>query len=318
MKRSLLSLALVAGLAMTGCGSGEENAEATSDSTVTIGMIPVADCAPVYIAMEEGYFEEEGINIETQTMQNASSIAPSVINGQLQYGCAATTPLLAGVQQGLDIVGVANLADVAPEAEDDVSGLLTSAGSDITRPRDLEGKTVGVNGLGSILHVSAAAVIKADGGDPEAVQFVAMSFPDMASAVSDGTVDAVSVVEPFTGMAEENGGTLISPIYHTAFTPGGTMAMLFTERTYAEENAESVAAIQRALEKASETATEDPQKVRDILVEHGGMDEEVAANTGLPPYSTEIDEEAVTQTADAMVDTGFLKDPIDASELVMQ
>ena len=116
----LLVLALTAGC---GVGQGSAKVLGTGDP-IKVGVIPVADFAPVYVALDEGYFADEGLNVQTQVVQNAAAIAPSVINGQLQFGTAATTPFIAAAQKGLPVQAVANAADVATDAEQDVSALL--------------------------------------------------------------------------------------------------------------------------------------------------------------------------------------------------
>ena len=178
----LLVLALTAGC---GVGQGSAKVLGTGDP-IKVGVIPVADFAPVYVALDEGYFADEGLNVQTQVVQNAAAIAPSVINGQLQFGTAATTPFIAAAQKGLPVQAVANAADVATDAEQDVSALLVGEDSKVERPADLEGKTVAVNALSSLLHVAAAGSIEADGGDPSKVTFVAMPLPDMMTALKQG------------------------------------------------------------------------------------------------------------------------------------
>ncbi|GGG61488.1 hypothetical protein GCM10011374_25650 [Kocuria dechangensis] len=321
MKRraGMASLALVGLLGLSGCGVGKGSAVALeADDPVKIGVLPVADCAPIYVALEKGYFEDEGIEVQTQTMQNAAAVAPSVINGQLQYGCGAITPILMAAEKGLPIKVAANLADVAEQADEDVSALLVPATSAVQRPRELEGKTVGVNGLGSILHVTAAAAIKADGGDPSKVTFVAMSFPDLVSSLKDGRIEAASVVEPFVGMGMSNGAVAIERPYHRTLVAGETMSVLFTADPFVHSNPEVVEKVRRAIERASITAGKDPQVVRDVLVEYGGMKPEVAERMGQPPYSVGADEEAISHASRTMVDLGFMKELITGDDIVLK
>ncbi|MFI7482049.1 ABC transporter substrate-binding protein [Kocuria sp. M1R5S2] len=314
----VFALLLAALVALPGCGVGRGSAVALEPGDpVRIGVLPVADFVTVYVALEEGYFEDEGLTVETQTMQNAAAIAPSVINGQLQFGTGAITPVLAGAQKGLPLKVVANQADVAEKPEEDVSALLVAPDSGIIRPRDLEGRTVGVNGLGSIVHVAAAAAVERDGGDPSKVTFVAMPFPDMAAAVGKGTLDAASVVEPFVGLGTANGLQVVDRPYYQAFEPGESMSVLFTAGPFAEENPEVVAKVRRAVERASVTAAEDPQVVRDALVEYGGMKPEAVARMGQPPYGVGVDPQVLTAASETMVDLGFLPAPVDGEELVL-
>jgi NitT/TauT family transport system substrate-binding protein len=317
-RRGIVALLAAVLLAVSGCGVGQGSAVAVDpEDPVRIGVLPVADFATVYVALKEGYFEDEGLTVETQTMQNAASIAPSVINGQLQFGTGAITPVLAAAQKGLPLKVVANQADVASSAEEDVSAILVGQDSGITSPRDLEGKTVGVNGLGSIVHVAAAAAVQQDGGDPAKVTFVAMPFPDMINAVHKGTIDAASVVEPFVGLGQANGLQSVERPYYQAFTPGQSMAVLFTAGPFAEKNPEVVAKVRRAVERASVKAAEDPEVVREVLVEYGGMKPAAVQRMGQPPYGVGVDPAALTQASQTMVELGFLPAPVEGQDLLL-
>src|SRR5699024_9119003 len=90
---ALLTTSLL--LALTACGVGRGSAiEIEPGDSVRVGVIPTASFAPLYIAMEKGYFDEYGIEVEPQVVQNAAAVAPSVLNGQLQFGTAAASPFL--------------------------------------------------------------------------------------------------------------------------------------------------------------------------------------------------------------------------------
>lgn len=312
-----IAAALVVLLLMTGCGVGQGSAVTIEDGdTIKIGVIPVADFATVYVAIDQGYFADEGLQVETQTMQNAAANAPSVINGQLQFGTSAITPVIAAASKGLPIKVTSNQADVAVSPEDDVSGLFVNPDSGITRPRDLEGKTVAVNGLGAVVHVAAAAAVKQDGGDPSKVTFVAMAFADMPGAVQSGNVDAASVVEPFVGLSRANGLERIANPFQT-LSPGASMAVLFTAGPFAQENPEVVAKMQRAMRRASLAAQKDPELVRKVLVEYGGMKPQAVEKMKQPPYGEDVDPKALTRNSELMSELGFIESPIDGQDMLV-
>ena len=279
-------------------------------------MLPVADFASVYIAMDKGYFTDEGLTVETQVMQNAASIAPSVMNGQLQFGVSAATPLIAAVDKGLPLKAVANMADTAEDAASDPSSILAGANSGITRPRDLEGRKVAVNGLGAIPHVAAAQAIADDGGDPSKATFVAMAFPDMMPALQQGHIDAAAVVEPFSTMGTKQGAKAIGNPYTSAFLKGKTMAVAFSSTPYLEKNKDTAERFVRALNKASEDAAKDPAEVRKVLVQHAGMKQDIVAEIRLPGYSAELSADALSQASQVMNKVGMLDAPVDGATLV--
>lgn len=325
MRRVVKVAALVSALLLTACGAGEgaapqgtPGATGAGDAaaTVKVGVLPVADFAPVYIALEKGYFEAEGLTVETQVMQNAAAIAPSVMNGQLQFGVGAVTPLIAAAERGLPLKAVANMADTAAAEDSDPSAILAGADSGIERARDLEGKKVAVNGIGAIPHVAAAQAIAADGGDPSKTEFVAMAFPDMMPALQQGHIDAAAVVEPFATMGEGQGAKVIGHPYTAAFRTGETMAVAFSSTPYLEQNADIAERFVRALNKASEDAASDPDIVRQVLIAEAGMNPDVVAQIRLPGFSPNLSADAITDAATVMNKVGMLDAPMDGKTLV--
>lgn len=316
-RRLLLAAAALAALLLTGCGVGQGSAVTLeSGEPITVGVIPVADFAPVYIAQEEGFFAAEGLNVETKVMQNAAAIAPSVINGQLQFGTAAVPPFIAAAQKGLPLVAVANAASNTSAADEDPSALVVNPGSGITRPRDLEGRTVAVNALSSIVHLTAAASIERDGGDPSKATFVAMPFPDMVTALDRGVVDAASLVEPFQAKAVGAGAKVIANTYSSALNQDGTFALVFTAGPFAQKNPETVQAFTRAVDKASRLAAKDPGKVGEVLEKYGKLPASTFEEMRLPRYTDVLHEQSLADASKLMSDLGFLTEPADTEGLI--
>lgn len=305
--------------ALASCGIGQGSAiEVTEDTELSVGVIPVADFAPVYVAAEEGLFEQEGLRVKTQVMQNAAAIAPSVINGQLTFGTAAVPPFLAACAKGLPLYAVANGTSIAQESDKDPSALVSAANNGISRPKDLEGRTVAVNALTSIVHVAAAASIAEDGGDPTKVEFVAMPFPDMIPALNRGAIDAASLVEPFQIQAINAGAKILAHPYSATFYPNGTFTVLFTAGPFAQKNPEVVGAFQRAVDKASEMAAEEPALVGAVLEKYGELPQEVFEEMRLPMYTSELSQPALEQVTDLMYSLDFLPNKPSIDEAIWQ
>ncbi|NKX54811.1 ABC transporter substrate-binding protein [Arthrobacter mobilis] len=301
----------------SGCGVGRGSAvELGPGAQIKVGVIPVADFAPIYIAAEEGYFADEGLNVKTQVMQNAAAIAPSVINGQLQFGTAAVPPFLGAVQKGLPLKAVANGTSIAADPAKDPSALVAGPGNGITRPKDLEGRTVAVNALSSIVHVTAAAAVKADGGDPAKVTFVAMPFPDMLPALARGAVDAASLVEPFHARSVAEGARVIAHPYSKVLQPNGTFTVVFTAQPFIETNPGIVEKFARAVDRASVEAARNPQKVGAVLAKYGKLPPEVFARIRVPMYSDKLDTSALASTGELMRGLGFLPGSVDVESAV--
>lgn len=314
----------VAALTLTAC-SGESagnetsgEASGTERHSVTVGIIPVAEFNTVYIAQDQGFFDEVGLDVQIEVQSNAASIVPSVMNGQLTFGTAATPPFLVAAEQGLPVRAIANAANTADSAEADTGAIVVAADSAITTLEDLEGKIVATNALSSLPHVAAAAQLAEAGVDIDAVQFVAMPFPDMQGALEQGRVDALLSVEPFMTAALSAGGVSLSPMYADVYESGTTHTLFFTSQAFLEESPEVVEKFQEAIAKANAFVAADDTELRQALITYGKMSEEVASTVKLPVYNTEFNVPGIEYMASLMVDTGFISSVPDVSTFFIQ
>src|SRR5690242_6875038 len=85
-------------LLVAGCGDGEGGGGggggASGAETLKVGVIPIADVAPLYVGMEQGFFKDEDLTIEPQLAEGGAAIVPSVISGDYQIGFSNTTSLI--------------------------------------------------------------------------------------------------------------------------------------------------------------------------------------------------------------------------------
>ena len=89
-------IAIVAGvtsamLALAGCAgaapAAEPSASAADDQSViqlNVGITPIINAADVYVGIEQGIFEEHGLDVNPVIVQNTSTAIPSLLNGELQ------------------------------------------------------------------------------------------------------------------------------------------------------------------------------------------------------------------------------------------
>ncbi|HXF02613.1 MAG TPA: ABC transporter substrate-binding protein, partial [Arthrobacter sp.] len=95
MKKIRAAVALAAVLALTACGGGSPSGgggetapagggEASGGMTkINVGVIPIVDVAPIYLGKEEGFFEEEGLDLELTLAQGGAAIIPAITSGQM-------------------------------------------------------------------------------------------------------------------------------------------------------------------------------------------------------------------------------------------
>ena len=306
------ALLAVAALVLSGCGGGGGGATEKTESgadKVTVGVIPIIDVAPIYLGEDQGFFDDEDIDLSLESGQGGAAILPGVQSGQFQFGFSNNTSLLVAKEQGIDVQVVAPGNSSTGEVGDDFSAVVAQPGSGITDATDLEGKRVAVNTLDNIGSTTINKAVRDAGGDPSSIKYVELGFPDMPGALAGGQVDAAWVVEPFLTITTGQGAKPVVWNFAEASGDGSAPLMIasyFTTGATAEANGDLVDRFSAAMEKSLAYAEENPDEVRRILRTYTELDQQTAEQVTLPSFPTEVDEGSfellaeLAQTDDAL------------------
>lgn len=288
--------------------------------SMKVGIVPVADLFPLYIAQDKGLFKDAGLSVDISSAgSNAAAVVPSVLNGEFQIGASATPPFLNAVQKNIPITGVSPAGAVQPDPNQDNASIVVTKGSPITGPKQLEGKKVATNALGSLVQVAGAALTNQSGGDASKIDWVVMPFPDMAGALQQGRVDAILTVEPFLTAATQNPALQsIAPLYSNTYPAGTTEVLYFASKQYFATNRDAVQKFVAVMARANQMAADNPQLIRDALVTYGNFKPDVAQAVKLPLYPTQFNVDGMQRIADGMVKDGFLDKPIDVQSALLK
>lgn len=161
-------------------------AAAETNITVAVPNPSAITWAPMWAAVGEGYFADEGLSIDVQAVDGSSQVLQAMSAGQAQIGAPGPGPVLGARARGLDVVFIYNLY---PKS---VFGLLVKSDSGYATPADLKGKTIGV-GTADGAEVSFARAILNDAGMEEGTDFTFLPVGDggtAAVAFLRGDVDA--------------------------------------------------------------------------------------------------------------------------------
>ena len=117
---------------------------------------------PLFAAIKQGYFAEEGLEVDTAPSAGGATGIPGLIAGSFDIVYGNVVSMLLAAQQGIDIRVVAPGTKIET-VENDTSAMVVRADSGIATGKDLEGKTVGVNTRNNVIWLYARAWIKASG-----------------------------------------------------------------------------------------------------------------------------------------------------------
>lgn len=319
MKRSLSLTALGAAtlLALAACGS--DDALETNDdglTELTVYQITTTDSTPLYLGVQEGFFEDEGLDVDIKIAESGSAIIPSVMNGESQIGYANVVSDLAAVDQGLDIKFVSDCCGVGADPKSSTSEVFVLEDSDIKGPEDLPGKKIAVNSTKNLGDVTIPAALENEGIDPDGIEYVPMNYSDMSGALERGDVDAIWMVEPFRTVAYDNDYRPVLANFVEAF-PDSTLGYYITSGDFAESNPEVVQSFQKAMDKSNEYAMENTDKLRELAVSEVGLDQDVADRINFGEYTSGLDTDSIKLYGEASVDQGIISKEPDYDSLLV-
>ena len=321
-RSGLTAVGVAAALAVAACGSssssgGGANASGSSSGTTTVnvGVLPIADVAPVYIGIKKGFFTDQHLKVVPHTLQGGAAVASAVVGGSLQFGFGATANLVQARAHSLPIKFVANGDQAAASAGDAWSGILVSGKSTTTSVSQLGGKTVAANATKGENELALDEILQRAGVQPTSVHVVSLSFPTMPAALDSGHVAAVTEVEPFVSAIEAKGGKSLTPLFEGA-SPSMLVAGYFTTDTEINKNAGVVRRFVTAMNQSLDYAHSHPAAVRAIIPTYTSIPGAVAAKMKLPVWSSTIDTASIQSQEQLMQKLGWVRSPVSMSDLV--
>src|SRR4051812_46451266 len=163
--RSLV-LGVAAVFALASCGSSSSSSTTAGSSnglektTITVGVLPIADVAAVFIANQRGFFKQEGLTVKPEIVPNGAVAVPKLISGGLDFALGNYFGVLSAVDKQ-----AAQLRIVADtyQAKPDIFDIVVPKDSSIQTVADLKGKRVAVAGLSSIATLATDATLRVNG-----------------------------------------------------------------------------------------------------------------------------------------------------------
>jgi NitT/TauT family transport system substrate-binding protein len=318
LRVATLMLALACAVGITACGDDDGNGGGGGEggpTTLRVGVIPIADVAPLYLGMKKGFFEDEQLTIKPQLAEGGAAITPAVVSGDFQIGFSNTISLLIAASQDLPVEIISQGVLAGKTEKEAWADLLVLKDGPIKEPKDLEGKTIAVNTLKNICEVTIKASLEKEGVAVDKLEFAEVPFPDMNAALEAGRVDGACVVEPFVSQGKAGEARGIDPFY-VRTAPDLTVATYFTSSQYAQENGDVVDRFVEAMNRSLTYAESHPDEVRQVLLEYTEIPPEAAEQIKLPIWRPDLNEPTIELLSKLSLKYGLIEEQPDLDELI--
>ena len=246
----LAIVAIIAGIAIS------NNRNKDSDKMKTIKVNEVTRSvfyAPQYVAINNGYFEEQGMNIELTTGQGADAVMTAVLSNQCDIGFAGPEASIYVYNEGKE-----DFCQVfAQMTKKDGSFLIARNSSENFSWQDLKGKTVIPGRKGGVPYMTLEYVLRKNGLDPQKDVILddSIKFDLMAGAFASGNADYVTLFEPTASLTQnQNKGYIVASVGEAAGEIPYTA--YFAKKSYIENNEDTIRNFTEAIYKGQQWVKE--------------------------------------------------------------
>lgn len=271
MKKKLSFIVIIMLIMVTVSACSKEETENLADIQLVLDWTPNTNHTGLYVAIEKGYFKENGLNVEiVQPPEDGS--AALVASGRAQFGIDFQDYIAPAftLEEPLPVTAIAALV------QHNTSGIISRKGSGIDSPKGMSGKTYATWDL-PVEKEIIRSVVEADGGNYDDIKMVPTTVTDVVTALNTD-IDAVWIYYGWDGIATEVRGLETDYFAFKDILPvlDYYSPILIGNNEYMENNSQETKLFLEAVAKGYEYAIENPEEAANILVDaNPELDEEL-------------------------------------------
>ena len=270
--------------------------------------------APQYVAIENGYFEEEGLDVELILTPGADNVMAAVLSGDVEVGFSGSEATFYVYNSGEKDYPIT----FAQLTQKDGSFIVSRENIEDFTLEDLRGKYVIGGRIGGMPEMTLEWSLKENGLDPKTDLTIdtSVAFASMASAFIGGTGDFVAIFEPqATKITNEGYGYIVASLGEL----GGVVPYTAynARKSYIEENPEIIEKFTKAIQKGidyvhSHSSEEITEVILNQFPDTAFNDLQKAVERYMQndtwPKTTNFTEESFNHLQDIIVEAGQLED----------
>lgn len=257
----------------TACGDSSSADNGLTKVTLMLDWSPNTNHTGLYTAMELGYFENEGIELEIVEASEAGAEA-SVANGTVNFGISFQDYLIPAFSATEE--SILPITAIAAIIQHNTSGIISNADSNIKSPADMEGHNYATWEM-EVEQAMIKEVVTSEGGDFDKIELIPMTVENIPGAFETG-IDSI-----WTYYAWEVNQCVIEDVDFNFFFLADYAdeldyysPLIIASNDFLKENPDTVKAFMSAVTKGYEYAIENPDEAAEILVKaNDGLDAEL-------------------------------------------
>lgn len=296
---------VVCSIGLIGCS--QEKPAAQPANPIAIGIMPDVESIPFIIAEKNGYFAQQGVEVELVPFKSAKDRDSALQSGQLDGVITDIVAVVFYNEGGMNL-------QICSKNDGDIK-LMAGKDTGIASINDIKGKSIGISS-NTIMEYTVDKMLAAGQISTAEVNKIAIpQLPTRLEMLQGGKVDAAILPDPMADLAVQNGAVVLASTDAMANKAG---AIAFTDQCL-QENMAEMKGIFRAYDEAIEyLATEPASSYINFVIEAQGFPEEVKDTIKLPQYSkaTLPDEEIFNDVVDWMQGKQLIKGNFLYEELV--
>ena len=223
-------------------------ASAQAADAITIGATRLASQAATFIAMDRGYFKDEGIDAKIAFFQSAQPIAVAIASGDVDFGMTAITGGLVNLAEKDAVRVIGGALTEEPGVDGNIilaSKQAYDAG--LTSPDKLAGHSFGITQQGSSFHYMAAKIAEGSGFDLSTMRLVPLQkVGAVSAALSSGQIDAWAI-QPNVARTLEAKDAAVAIGKVSDYAPNYQVTTIFTSLATTKEKPDLVKKVLKAL-----------------------------------------------------------------------
>lgn len=271
----MLAGAGLSALAMLGAAGCQA---APGGGKLRVGLLPIVDALPMYVAESEGYYKQQGLEVELTLFASALERDAALQAGQLdlELNDLVSATLLNKDADQFRVIRLAYRGNPTMP----MMLVLAAPNSPIQAPTDLKGVPVAISG-NTVIEYSTDRLLEGAGLAPSDIQKMEVTkIPVRAEMLAKGQVQAATLPEPMASLAIQQGARKVIDDGQT----GIGISVITARKSVLDQSGAQVRRFLATYEQAVAELARSPEKYRALFVEKAKIPDSLRDKLAVPPY----------------------------------